>query len=147
MATRDFYHNSKVVQSLAPASRTADVNGTGVDTAGFEGVTLEFNIGTAGVTLSSTDKIALKVEESDSSGSGYSAVAAADLLGEESAGVVKTLTDSAGTPGTYRVGYTGSKRYVRAVLDYSGTHGTGTPTGANVVLSHPRHAPVTQQYT
>ena len=27
------------------------------------------------------------------------------------------------------VGYRGSKRYVRAVLNFSGTHSTGTPIG------------------
>lgn len=146
MATRDHYHNSKVVQSLAPASRTADVNGTGVDTAGFEGVTVEFNIGAEGVTLSGTDKIVLKVEESDDDSS-WSATVAGDTIGEESAGIVKTLDDNAEAPATYRVAYVGAKRYVRGVLDYSGTHGTGTPTSCNVVLTSPRHAPVTQQYT
>lgn len=143
MASKDIYNNTKVAVSFAPAVRTADANGTTVDTQGYESVVMDFQIGTEGVTLSTTDKIALEIEHSDDDSS-WSDCEAGDTLGEESAGVVKTLDTGSEAPANYRVAYLGSKRYVRAVLNFSGTHGTGTPTGATVLLGNPRHAPTTQ---
>ena len=37
---KDLANSISVVQSLAPAVRTADANGTGVDLQGFEGATV-----------------------------------------------------------------------------------------------------------
>lgn len=139
MASKQINFRQARVQSLAPASRTADANGTGVDLQGYEGAEIVFDVGAEGVTLSGTDKIALEVEESDDN-STFTDVAAADLIGEESAGVVKTLDENAEAPAIYSVGYIGSKRYVRAVVNYSGTHGTGTVIAAHVVKGAKRHA-------
>lgn len=141
MASKDLHNSIEVTQSLAPAVRTADVDGTGVDVSNAESVEIIYNVGAEGVTLSTTDKIALELEESDSLSTGYTDVAAADMIGEESAGVVKTLDDNAEAPAVYRVGYIGTKKYVRPVLNYSGTHGTGTPISVSVVASHLREAP------
>lgn len=140
MASKDLLNSIDVSSTLVPASRTADANGTGVDVGRNESAVLLFHVGAEGVTLSGTDKIALEIEESDDD-STYTDVAAADLVGEESAGVVKTLDDIAEAPAAYSVTYLGSKRYIRAVLNYSGTHGTGTPISAVVIAGHPRVAP------
>lgn len=140
MASKDLHSNVAVSVSLAPAVRTADTNGTGVDLSKYESAEVIFNVGAEGVTLSGTDKIALELEESDDDVT-YTDVAAADMIGEESAGTVRTLDDNAECPAVYRVGYIGSKRYVRAVLNFSGTHGTGTPIGCVVVAGHPRTTP------
>lgn len=141
MASKDIDFRNARAQSLAPASRTADANGTVVDLAGYEGAVIVFDVGAEGITLSGTDKIALKVEHGDlANGSDMVAVPVGDLIGEESAGVVKTLDDVAEAPAIYAVSYIGAKRYVRAVADYSGTHGAGTVIAAHVVKGAPRHA-------
>lgn len=138
MASKDTSTTLTVSSSLAPAVRTGDTNGTGVDLQGFESALVVFDCGAEGVTLSGTDKIALELEESDDN-STFADVAAADMIGEESAGVVKTLDDNAEAPAVYTVAYTGAKRYIRGVLNYSGTHGTGTPISCTVIKSHERH--------
>ena len=140
MASKDLLNSIEISASLAPAVRTADTNGTGVDVSPYESATLVFHAGAEGVTLSGTDKIALEIEESDDDVT-YTDVAAADLVGEESAGVVKTLDDNGEAPAVYSVTYLGTKRYIRAVLNYSGTHGTGTPISAVVIGGHMRVAP------
>lgn len=129
---RDMFTNLSAVTSLAPLVRTADANGTGVDLSRHSGATLLATVGAAGVTLSGTDKIEVKVEESDDN-STFTAVAAGDLLGST---VVLDTPAEAGA--TYLIGYVGNKRYIRAVLDFSGTHGTGTSIGVSVVRGYPR---------
>ena len=48
---------------------------------------------------------------------------------------------NAETPQVTVVGYTGGKRYVRVVADFTGTHSNGTPIAASVIKGHPIHAP------
>lgn len=146
----DFVNNKKVVQGLAPAGRTADASAT-IDTDGFNGVTLMVEFGAEGVTLSATDKVEIKVEHSDASGSGFTAVKEADLIlpankaaalvAPDSNGVVAVLDDNAEMPATYAFGYRGSKRYVKVTIDFSGTHGTATPCAVHAILEAPEFAP------
>lgn len=98
---RDLKNNLSVSQSLAPASRTASANGTGVDLQGKGAAAVVFH---PGAIASGT--WTPSVEESDDNSS-FSAVAAADLEG--------TLGNLAANT-IQRVGYKGVKRYIRAVL-------------------------------
>ena len=61
---RDLANNISVAQSLAPAVRTADANGTGIDLQGFESATIVVDTGAEGVTLSGSVKIDFILEES-----------------------------------------------------------------------------------
>ena len=45
-------------------------------------------------------------------------------------------------PAISSVGYIGGKRYIRAVANFSGTHGTATPLGVSVIKGHARKNPV-----
>jgi hypothetical protein len=118
-------------ESLAPASRTATVNGTGIDLANADGATAIMQAGAAGGT---TPSFTFKVQESDDD-STYADVAAADLVGSQPAAVT-----AAQAP--VRVGYIGKKRYLRwAITAVSGT----SPTllcSAGVLLGHIRKQPV-----
>lgn len=131
MASKDLYNNIGVKESLAPASRTAAVNGTGVDLKGYESAVVVIERGAAGGTSPS---FTFEVQESDDD-STYAAVAAADLQGTE------PVVTAAGAP--VKIGYLGSKRYIRAAI----TAATGTsPTllcAASVVLGNARDNPVT----
>ena len=49
---QDLSNNIKLMQSLAPAARDADANGTGVDTQGYENVAIVVDSGAEGITLS-----------------------------------------------------------------------------------------------
>lgn len=140
MASKDLHNSIEVTASLAPVALDADANGTGVDVSNCESVEIVCQVGIEGVTLSGTDKIVLELEESDDD-SNYTDVAAADMIGEEAAGIIKTLDDNAECPAVYRVGYIGDAQYVRVVANFSGTHGSATPLSAVVVGSHLRTAP------
>lgn len=138
---QDLANNIKLVQSLAPAVRTADANGDGVDRQFYEGVTIVVDTGAEGITLSSTNKIEFELEHSDDD-STYSDMSSSDVNGTLGTnGLFLTLDADAETPQISEIEYVGAKRYVRVVANFSGTHGTGTPIGASVILHKPRHAP------
>ena len=138
---QDLSNNIKIMQSIAPATLDADANGTGVDTQGFENVAIVIDTGVEGITLSGTNKIEFELEHSDDD-STFVDMASADVNGTlGSGGLVLTLDANAETPQVSEIEYLGSKRYVRVVANFSGTHGTGTPMSASVILGKPRHAP------
>lgn len=135
---KDIHSLIKLATSLAPAARTASANGADVDRQGFESVELLL---LTGVVTDGTHTITL--EESDvGGGSGYTAVAAGDYIGGTTSLVLTTAAGDDNTVG--RLGYAGTKRYVRAVVVASGTT-TGGIYGAAILLGNPRHAPVAEQ--
>ena len=138
---QDLSNNIKIMQSIAPAVLDADANGTGVDTKGFENVAIVIDTGVEGITLSGTNKIEFELEHSDDD-STYVDMASADVNGTLGTnGLVLTLDANGETPQVSEIDYLGAKRYVRVVANFSGTHGTGTPIAASVILGKPRHAP------
>lgn len=144
MAMRDTYSRTKRTNSLAPASRTASANGTGVDTSGYRSVMLEIDVGVGGITFDGTNKIEIKLEHSDDNAA-WSGVTAAEARSAEAIGadgIVKTLNAAHATATAYKAGYFGGKRYVRGVATYSGTHGAGTVIAATVALGDPLLSPV-----
>jgi hypothetical protein len=129
------------IMSLDAATRTADANGTGIDLQGYNGALVLGIIGAEGVTLSGTDKIELELEESDDDVT-YTDVADADLVGYVDGtndGCFGLFDANAEAPAVVKASYVGKKRYIRAVINYSGTHGTGTPAAVCVVRGHARH--------
>lgn len=138
---QDLSNNIKLMQSLAPAVRDADANGDGVDIKGYENVAIVVDSGVEGITLSGTNKIEFELEHSDDNSS-WSDAESSDVIGSlGSGGLFLTLDDNAESPQISEIEYLGSKRYVRVVANFSGTHGTGTPCSAFVILGKPRHAP------
>lgn len=132
---KDLVTNVKAVQSLTPAVRTADANGTGVDLAGYESATVLFEFGDSADTLSGSVYVVGVVQESDDN-SAFTDVADADLIGTE-----PTVDAPAEDTQIYAVGYRGSKRYIRAKLDFTGTHTSGIPCATTVIKGSPTHAP------
>lgn len=110
----DMKQSNDIVNSLTPAARTASANGSGVDLSGFHSANVAFVVGTI------TDGTHTpSVEESDDN-STFTAVAAANLIG--------TLAALASST-NQRVGYKGTKRYVRAVTTVSGATTGGVYAG------------------
>jgi hypothetical protein len=122
---RDLENAIDIAQSLAPAARTATANGTGVDLANYDGAVVVFAVGTI------TDGTHTpKIQESDDN-STFTDVAAADQIG-----TFANLASS--TP--QKVGYVGSKRYLRAVSTVTSAT-TGGVYGAVVVRGYARKQP------
>ncbi|MEU7348351.1 hypothetical protein ABZ778_31500 [Streptomyces bacillaris] len=104
----DIKNSLSVVSTLAPAARTDTATGTGVDLANYDAAAVVITTGAV-----ANAAFSIEIQESDASGSGYTAVADADLDGTEPA----TLTASTVTV----IGYHGIKRYIRAVATDAGT--------------------------
>lgn len=140
---RDMHSDIEVADLLPVASRTADNTPAAVDLQGYNSAEIILSIGVGGITFDATDKIEYKLTHSDDD-SVYTAVGAADMLGVTpgTGGIIKSLVAAHAAAANYRYGYRGNKRYLKLLADHSGTHGTGTISGAVVVKGHPHVAPV-----
>lgn len=139
MATKDIYNDLHAVAALVAVNSTGTKTSAAIDTYGFQSVIVLFDIGLSADTLSGSLLWTLSLQESDVSGSGYTAVAAGDYLGGVSSVVVALGQDSA----VYKLGYKGNKRYIQGVATATGTHTSGTPIGMVAVLGHAEVLPTT----
>lgn len=112
------------------------VAGEPIDTAGYEKKLIECFSGALGAQVNVYE---VEVTESDLSGSGFTAVADADLLGSE-----PTFDQAAVESNTVKtLEYVGAKRYLKANLKAPTGAGTGSGViGANIILGGGRHNPV-----
>lgn len=127
MALRGLIHTVKTVLSLVPQVVTADVNGVGVDTKGYDSVAA---VVTSGAIVAS-GLVLPTLQESDDDAA-YTDVAAADLQG--------TAFVNAAASTQYQVGYAGTKRYVRVRADY--VSGTSVAMCGQILLSKAHVEPV-----
>lgn len=135
MASYSIRQDVSVKQALDALIRTASANGDGIDTRGFEAVLVLYHFGITGDTLSATVKVTCALEES-SDNSTFTAVAAGDVDG-----TLQVVDDNTEDEATYVVGYLGSKRYVRPVFTFAGTHTNGIEVASDVILAKPKYAP------
>lgn len=134
---RDLHNNIAIRKVISPISQAgnAAMVGTIIDRQGFE--SLEFAITLGTITTSGTTYTAL-LEEGDASNlSGSNAVADADLLGTEA---LASFVDSEINT-TKKLGYIGTKRYVRLTMTPAGNTGAST-MAAVAILSKPSQSPV-----
>lgn len=125
---KDLYSNFAAVQALASASTSAAGDGAVIDMKGFQSALFLVNAG----AITGAGDFSFKLQESDQSGSGFTDVAAADVIGAAPA------TMAAST--AYKLGYRGKKRYIRLSVTKAG--GTSIQMGAVAILGHPHIAPV-----
>lgn len=140
---KDLHSGLKAVVAIAAASLTADPTPPAIDTRGYNAVALLLSIGVGGITFDATNKIEFKLTHSDDNVT-YDAVTQSDVLGVTvgSGGIVKSLVAAHAAAGVYRLGYKGHRRYQP---DFSGTHGTGTPMSAVVLLGEGHDNPQAAQ--
>lgn len=123
----DFNSNADVVQSIAPAAYTATATGTGVNLAGYG----EAEVIVVGGTRTDGTHTP-KVQES-SDNSTFADVAAADLVGTALVAITSASTQ--------RIGYIGTKQYIRVVSTVAGAT-TGAVYAAIVVRGGARKQPL-----
>jgi hypothetical protein len=122
---QDLKNNFNYAQSVTPAARIASVNGTGVDLSNYNSNAVVLLPGT--ITDGSHTP---KLQESDDNAT-FTDVAASDQIGS-----FALLTSNT----TQKVGYIGTKRYIRVVVTVAGAT-TGGVYGALVVLGDARSFP------
>lgn len=128
---QDIYNNLAPILSVAPAVLTdGTVNGSQADLARYEGAMVIVATGT--ITDGSHTAI---LEESNTSGTGFTTVAAGDILGS----VPGALTTQENT--RFKFGYKGTKRFIRVSVTTTGATDGGA-LAAMIILGAPRSAPV-----
>jgi hypothetical protein len=152
MADYDSKSTCKTVNIITPVVLAADNTPAAVDLAGFRSAIIQTNVGIGGITFSATDKIEIKLfHGSTSVYASATAVAAEDVVmpyGESWAtgGIIRSLIAAKAAADTevHTVGYIGKERYVFVLVDFSGTHGAGTPIAISAVLGHSDVNPIWQ---
>ena len=134
MATRDLHNNVEPKVGLNTTAVSSDTATAGaiIDTAGFE--SLEFVIQSGTLTDGTYTPSLTEGDASDLSDG--ATVAAGDMIGTVAAATFAATDDNA----VKRIGYKGSKRYVRLTVTSAGTTSGGT-VGAVAILGHPHSAP------
>jgi len=126
----DLKSNVDLVQSLAPATRNSASNGAQVDLQGYHSAMAVFSVG-AITDGTHTPKLQEAPDDGTGSPGTWADVAAADLDGTFAAFTANSIQ---------RVGYKGTKRFVRAVVTSSGA--TGAIYGADVARGRPATSPL-----
>ena len=142
----DLKNNIELVECLNAIVKAADTNATGIDTKGFNSSMAIVNVGAPGITFSGTHKVDIILEDS-SDNSTFAAVTNNTYVTGgtvDSSGIWQTIDANGDCNAAYGIGYVGPERYYRVVLDFSGTHGTGTVFGVVGAQSNPLHAPTTE---
>ena len=142
----DLKNNIELVECLNAIEKAADTDATAIDTQGFNSSMAIVNVGAPGITFSGTNKVDIKLEDS-SDNSTFTAVTNNNFVTGgtvDSSGIWQTIDADGDCNAVYGIGYVGPQRYYRVVLDFSGTHGTGTVFGVVGAQSNPLHAPAAE---
>ena len=97
---RDNYNNTKRLEAIPAGAVTGTVTGTQIDTQGYDAATFS-------VMADDTTEGTIKLQHSDTDGSGFEDCGSDDVLGTQGEDLV------ANTP--VSLGYVGSKRYVKVI--------------------------------
>ena len=143
----DLRNNIASVVGIGNATLATDNTPAAIDLRGFDACAVEFAVGVGGITFTGTNKVEFLLTDS-ADDSTYAAVELADVDLTESnisavgtGGIVYSLILEHAAATVVNIGYTGGKRYLKVLADFSGTHGTGTPIGVQVIKALPHDAP------
>jgi len=131
---KDMQSTVDVVKSLEAGTFTATANGSSADLQGYEGALFVYDVGVFGGT---SPTMTLQLQES-SDDSTFTAIAAADLEGVQPVQITGALDQLIA-----RVGYKGSKRYVRQAITAIGGTSPSLVMSASIVRGAARHNPLT----
>jgi hypothetical protein len=137
---------SKVNSTLVfgPAVLAADQTAVDIDLQGYNSAVISIAVGVGGITFDASNKIEFTLSDSDDD-STYTEVTSGDVDGGttvSSGGIVKSLVAAHAAASLTKIGYVGGKRYLRLDIEFTGTHGTGTPIAVLVDRGNARLNPV-----
>tara|TARA_R110000851_G_scaffold236891_1_gene389566 strand:+ start:266 stop:739 length:474 start_codon:yes stop_codon:yes gene_type:complete len=152
MADYDAKSCSKTMPITLDAALAADNTPVAIDTAGYRSVIIQSNVGIGGITFSASNKIEFVLSHGSTSTYGSSTVVAAEDVvmpyGEAWAtgGIIRSLiaAHAAVDAEVHTVGYIGKERYLFLLMDFTGTHGVGTPIATQAVLGDADINPIWQ---
>jgi hypothetical protein len=143
---KDLVSQIGLVQVFGPAVLSADQTAVATDLQGYHSAVVEVAVGVGGITFDADNKIDFKLEHSDD-GTTYTSVTEADLVGDAVPATVTTgyylsLVAAHAAATVQKFGYIGGKRYLRHDIEFSGTHGTGTPISVTLIKGDAELQPV-----
>ncbi|MGF7161279.1 hypothetical protein FHS85_002914 [Rhodoligotrophos appendicifer] len=126
---RDLASNLAPIAAVVPAVLTANNTSAAIDLQGFDAAAVIINTG----AIVSSGNFTPKLQESDTTtNEDFTDVAAGSLIG--------TFPTALAASSVYKVGYVGTKRYIRTVL----TLNSGTSIAAGAVVLRGRAAQLPQ---
>ena len=134
---KDLKNNITTVLLKEPADDAGtDATSSLLDVSDYNGVEVDAIVGALTGTLGASNYLTPILQESNTTAAAdFTTVASADMIGGF------TVIDSATEDSVIqRVGYIGTKRYLRVTFDYTGTISAGI-TGAIGILGLPKEAP------
>lgn len=154
MANRNLLSNVRVEAQLKAASyTTTQTPSNGLDVSGYDSVAIAAFVGAmANASNSPQPSWTLKLEESDTINSGFTAVSSDDVYlgdgnfrndGSITNGVFATIDAASEDDNYFHIEYLGNKKYVRVVATAANTPGA-TILWTTFLLGHPAIAPVAQ---
>lgn len=145
MARFQILDRPAVLPVLGPVVLSADNTPAALDTRQFDNVQLLVDVGVGGITFDATNKIEVKLRHGDTTTVGdHTAVTATDVklydateaeVALVSGGIIYNMIAAHAAIGRRRVDYVGARRYLSVLVDFSGTHGAGTPFSIDLLLS------------
>jgi len=135
---KDHKNIIEAAQLIAPEVLDADNTPASIDLDGFDAANIYIHVGAGGITFTSTNKVEFKLTESDDD-STFSAVADDDVVGctVGTGGIIKSLVAAHAAVTLSEFAYKGSKRYLKLLADFGGTHSTGTAMSAFAIKALP----------
>ena len=132
----DLVSKIALVSVFGPITVAADQTAIVIDRQGFESLTFAAAIGIGGITFDGSNYIEWTLEHSDDNVT-YSNIALTDIIGKDiptsivtgqnGASVLKSFKAAQAAAAVFEYGYIGGKRWTRFDIEFTGTHGAGTP--------------------
>jgi len=141
---KDFSNSLDDNASLLAQVLTADANSSSLDLQQYRNAAFLFVIGNSGDTLSATVYIECEIQVS-ADDSAWSAAPDADVkntVAGTNTGTVALINAPTEDSTTVWGEYIGTSRYVRAVINVTGTHSNGTPCAVVGFRTNPNELPV-----
>lgn len=136
---KDSKNNIGIVHLLdAQDLAHADTKSKVLDTASCRGAMISVNLGTF-TGVDSSNYLVPTLQESDTTAdTDFGSVASTDIIG-----AFTKVDSSSKDQVTQYVGYKGFKRYIRVLLDYTGTGITASLVSVDGILAFPSSSPIT----
>jgi hypothetical protein len=143
---KDIHSNTRRLVAIGNAVLAADNTPANLDLQGYDAAEILLDIGVGGITFTTTNKIEFVLTHSDDATT-FTNVTTDDMLGVTvaSGGIIRSLVAAHAAAAVYRYGYKGGRRFLRLLADFSGTHATGTPIAASILLAHGHDDPQANQ--
>lgn len=142
MINRDALSHTSIAKVVGPVTLSADNTPASIDLQGFRSAMIHIDVGVGGITFTGTNRIDFILSHSDDDVT-FTPVTDEDIEGVTVAnGILLSLTAAHAAATSYLRGYVGGRRYLRCLVDFGGTHATGTPIAVNIIRGHPTIAPI-----